>query len=147
MGGGGMLRLGRVQGDRTNTLRLAGGAVVVAEDREGHVLQIPVVMEGPASLAARAVNVRDAAGKPLEPFDLLWKTLLSGWRAVTGAEVDGQQARMALRGGLTPDPGRLWLDKGDPSHGYPYHLVMLRGRDESGRPKVRYTYLYWNQNR
>lgn len=144
--GGGMLRLGRVQGDRTNTLRLAGGAVVVAEDREGHVLQIPVVMEGPASLAARAVNVRDAAGKPLEPFDLLWKTLLSGWRAVTGAEVDGQQVRMALRGGLTPDPGRLWLDKGDPSHGYPYHLVMLRGRDESGRPKVRYTYLYWNQN-
>lgn len=144
--GRGMLRLGGVRGDETNTLRLAGGAVVV-EDGQGALgaLRIPVVMEAPASLAARAGIVRNAAGAPLEPFDLLWKTLFSGWKAVSGAQVDGQQAKMTLWGGETPDPGRLWLEKCDPSHGYPFHLVALQGRDSSGRPKVRYTYLYWNQ--
>lgn len=143
-GGGGLLKLGGLHAAGKNTLYLTDGAAVALareEDAPEDGSPVSVVIDGPAVLAARAVSVRDAAGNPLEPFDLLWKAMLPGWSALTGLEVDGRQAKMAL---LNGDPVRLWLSKGD--HGYPIHSLVFRGRDARGRTLTRYAYLRWNQN-
>lgn len=149
-GEGGLLRLSGLHADGGNTLYLKDGAAVAllqkenAQDGENRAAwTVPVVIDGPALLAAQAVNVRDAAGNPLEPFDLLWKAMLPGWSALASLEVDGRQAKMAL---LNGDPARLWLNKGDPSHGYPIHSVVFRGKDKSGQTLTRYAYLRWNQS-
>ena len=107
---------------------------------------VPVVLDGPASLAAQAQVVRDAGGRTLEPFDVVWKALLPGFSAVTSMAVDGQQARMALLHGQHPDLAKLWLAKGDlSSQGYPAHLLEIRGRDEAGHSRTRYAYLRWER--
>lgn len=141
--GGGLLRAGVIRGDPSSTLRLAGGAVTVTgeEGKTPEALTIPVVMEGAASLAVRAAGVRNAEGQALEPLDLVWKTLLPGWNSLTAMELDGKQTRLALMNG---DPARLWLAKGDASHGYPIHGLILQGKDDSGRPQTRYSYVRWN---
>ena len=148
LGGGGLLRLGSLRAEGESFLRLASGAAVAVTPRENETmgaLAVPVVMDGPASLAAHASAVRDPAGRTLTPFDVVWKTLLPGFSAITSLAVDGRQTKMALLGGENPDPVRLWLAKGDPNHGYPIHAVMIRGRDSTGRPLTRYAYLRWDQ--
>jgi len=146
--GGGLVRIGSLRGDETGILRLTGGAVVmtgsVNEDGEPlGTLNVPVVVDGPALLAARAVSVTSASGKPMAPFDIVWKTLLPGWSALTALSVDGRQGRVPL---LSGEPARLWLEKGDPSHGSPIHTVILWGKDKANRPRTRYAYLRWNES-
>ena len=143
--GSGPLRVGAFQAEQGALLRLAEGAAVMPgkPGEEPVVLTAPVVLEGPASLAANPrAGVRDAGGKALDPFDLVWETLLPGWKTVTSLAVDGKQARMAL---LRGDPVRLWLSKGE--HGYDVHDLVLQGQDEAGRPQTRYAYLVWNRKR
>lgn len=145
--GSGPLRVGAFHTGGGGLLRLAEGAAVMPErgGEELAVLAVPVLLEGPASLAAAARSgVHSADGKALEPFDVVWETLVPGWSRITSVAVDGRQARMAL---LRGDPVRLWLTKGDPSHGYDIHDLALQGRDESGRPQTRYAYLLWNRKR
>lgn len=143
--GTGLLKLGVLRGDRTNVLRMTGGAVVLTgpDGRTLGALTVPVVLEGAASLAARADSVKSPAGEPLEPFDVVWKTL--GWSAVSAAAVDGRQTGLSPGGGHLPEFARLWLTRGDPSHGNPIHTLFLRGRDEAGQLRSRYAYLRWNQ--
>lgn len=126
------------------SLRLAGGNILVKGDQKQPLgaLSAPVVIEGPALLAARPVSVQSPAGKAMAPFDLVWKTLLPGWKGLESLEINGRQARLTL---LSGDPARLWLEKGDPSHGWPAHALVFRGRDESGRLRTRYAYLQWNR--
>lgn len=144
--GSGPLKVGAFQAGENSLLRLAEGAAVMPERAEEEaVLTAPAVLEGPASLAAAARGgVHSADGKALDPFDVVWEALLPGWSGITSMSVDGRQARMAL---LQGDPVRLWLTKGDPSHGYDIHDLVLQGRDESGRPQTRYAYLLWNRKR
>ncbi len=148
LGGGGLLRLGAVHAHESNVLRLTGGAVIV-EGKDGKtpgILTVPVIVEGPVSLAAHAANVRSPEGKVLEPFDIVWQTLLPGFSAITSMAADGRHAKMLLMGGDIPALARLWLEKGDPSsHGYPVCGLEIQGRDQSGRAKTRYTYLLWSQ--
>lgn len=139
LNGGGLLKVGVLRADDSNTLRLTGGAVTVLEQEE---ITVPVLLEGAVSLAARASHVNNFRGEPLKPFDLVWKTLLPGWSSITAIAVDGRQGKMHLMGGDYPDAVRLWLPKGD--HGYP-HALALRGRDAVGHLKTRYAYLHWNQ--
>lgn len=144
--GRGMLRIGAVRGE-TAALRLTGGAAALeSEDGKNGAVTVPVVLDGPVLLAARALNVRSPEGKALEPFDIVWKTLLPGFSAVTSMTLDGRQVKMSLLAGDLPALARLWLDKGDPSsHGYPAHTLTVQGRDQFGRPRTRYAYLFWNQ--
>ena len=147
-GGSGLLKLGLLHANASNTLHLTEGAVTV-ETQEGeaaHSIAARVLLEGTASLAAPANNVSNLNGKPLAPFDVIWKTLLPGWSHITSMALDGKQGRMNLRGGDHPDPARLWLAKGDPTHGFSIHSLVLRGRDRAGRLQTRYAYLRWNQN-
>lgn len=144
LSGGGLVRTGGVFGGEGSFLRLSGGAMAVtAEDGETlGTLNVPVVIDGPALLAARAVHVTSAAGKPMAPFDIVWKTLLPGWSHITSLAADGRQAHMAVMSGA---PARLWLEKADPSQGSPIHPVVIRGKDKLGRPKIHYAYLRWNE--
>lgn len=143
--GSGLLRIGSVRSDGANTLRLIGGALAVTEKNSGSpgVLTVPVVLEGPAFLSAHAESVRSVDGRRLEPFDIVWRTLLPGWSSITALGLDGRLAKMSHLG---PDsPLRLWLEKGELTHGYPVHAVVLQGEDEFGRPRTRYAYLRWSQ--
>lgn len=143
---GGFLTLGAVRGGTHGLLRLTGGAAVLvgrSQETAPGALTVPVVLDGPVSLMARASSVRDGGGKALQPFDVVWKTLLPGFHALTSLEIDGQRSRLSL----TRDQAmRLWLAKGDLSNqGYPAHGLVIRGRDQMGRLRTRYAYLHWNQ--
>lgn len=139
--GSGLLRLERLEAGESNTLHLRSGGLAVAEREGSEPLTVPIRLDGPVSLAAQAVNIRDASGKAVEPFDVVWKTLLPGWGGIESMEVDGRQMKLAL---LNGDPARLWLDKGNSSHGYTIHTLTVYGKDQSGRPRTRYAYLHWN---
>lgn len=147
--GTGPLKVDAFRTEAGALLRLAEGASVMPgkpgrePGEEPLVLTVPVVLEGPASLAAAPrAGVRGADGKALDPFDILWEKLLPGWTGITSVAVDGKQARMAL---LRGDPARLWLSKGE--HGCDIHDLVLQGRDQAGRPQTRYAYLVWDQKR
>ena len=142
--GEGRLVLDAFRAASSASLRLTGGAVQVKGEKGEAlgVLNVPVVIDGPAVLAARPLSVHTPAGKAAAPFDLIWKTLLPGWKGLDSLELNGRQVRLAL---LSGDPARLWLEKGDPSHGWPAHVLVLRGRDESSQLKTRYAYLQWNR--
>jgi hypothetical protein len=142
--GEGRLVLDAFRAASSASLRLTGGAVQVKGEKGEALgaLNVPVVIDGPAVLAARPLSVHTPAGKAAAPFDLIWKTLLPGWKGLDSLELNGRQARLAL---LSGDPARLWLEKGDPSHGWPAHALVLRGKDESGQLKTRYAYLQWNR--
>ncbi|WP_300412758.1 hypothetical protein [uncultured Oscillibacter sp.] len=146
LGGGGLARIGSLRAEGEGVLRLTGGAVIVAPVREGEsfgALPVPVVVDGPVLLAARAAQVTSAAGKPMAPFDIVWRTLLPGWSAITALAAEGRQGRAALMSG---EPARLWLEKGNPSQGSPIQPVVIRGKDRNGQPAVRYAYLRWNES-
>lgn len=144
LSGGGPVRIGLLRGGEDSVLRLTGGVVLAEAGEEGGdygILSVPVVIDGPVLLAARAAAVTNGAGKPMAPFDVVWRTLLPGWSAVTSLTVDGKHGRTML---LNGEPARLWLEKGE--RGSPIHTVIIRGRDEAQRPKTRYAYLRWNEN-
>ena len=145
--GGGFLRMGSLEAAPTALLRLRPGAA--AEVRRGEDsmggTRIPVILEGPASLAVQADRVSDPRRRSLDPVDVIWKALLPGWSAVTAMAVDGRQVRTHLPGGELPALVRLWLGKGDGSQGHPIHSLAFWGRDGAGRAKTRYAYLRWNQ--
>ncbi len=145
--GGGFLRMGSLEAAPTALLRLRPGAA--AEVRRGEEpmggTRIPVILEGPASLAVQTDRVSDPRGRSLDPVDVIWKALLPGWSAVTAMAVDGRQVRTHLPGGELPALVRLWLGKGDGSQGHPIHSLAFWGRDGAGRAKTRYAYLRWNQ--
>ena len=142
--GGGLLWLDHLQGDASNLLRLTGGAVIVPEkdEQSRQAVTVPIVVEGAASLMAHAASVSGPDGKALEPFDLMWKTLLSGMSAMTSLEVDGEKSKQSLHNG---DLARLWLAKEDLNHGYTVHTLFIQGKDEAGRLHSRYAYLRWNR--
>ena len=144
LGGSGQVLIGRLQAGRSNALHFTGGIIAVAgqSDEEPGVLNLPVAVDGPVILSARAAGVSNSQGKALEPFDLVWKTLLPGWRAVTSLTVDGRQIKIPWDGSC-PDPARLWLEKGN--SGYTVHTLVIRGQDEFDQPQARYAYLRWNQ--
>ena len=143
LSGGGLVRIGALRGDESNVLRLTGGAVIFAAEEDGTPgrLAVPVVIEGPVFLATQAAKVTSGSGKPMAPFEIVWRTLLPGWSAVTSLTVDGKQGRVAL---LSGEPARLWLEKGE--RGSPVLTVVIRGKDEIQRPKTRYAYLRWNEH-
>lgn len=149
LSGGGLLRVSAVHGNPTNLLRLESGAVVVV-GKNGETfgrLTVPVILAAPASLAAQAVDVRSAGGKPMEPMDVVWKVLFPGFSSVSLLEAEGHQAKMSLLNSRHAGLVRLWMEKGDLSaHGNPFHSLMIQGKDELGRMKTRYAYLYWNQH-
>lgn len=145
LGGGGLLHLGALEGGPGSALRLTGGAVVVENREDGSPLTLPIVVDGPVLLAARAANVTAPSGQALEPADLLWRALLPDWSSVTDVTAEGRHARMLLHGQSHPEALRLWLYKGDPSHGYPLHALAFRGRDRTGQLRTRYAYLRWSQ--
>lgn len=138
--GGGQLRIGQLRADDTNTLRLVGGAVTIEEQEGEKILTVPIVVDGPVSLIAQAVHVTSPEGKTLEPFDIVWKTLLPNWSDITAMELEGKQTKQALQNG---DQARLWLNKGD--QGYPIHTLVIEGRDKAGKMRTRYAYLRWEQ--
>lgn len=143
LGGGGLVRIGALRGDESTVLRLTGGAVIVAPSEEGETfgtLTVPVVLDGPVLLAAQA-GVTSANGKPMAPFDIVWRTLLPGWSALASLTVDGKHGRAML---LSGESARLWLEKGE--RGSPVHTVIIRGKDQAQRPKTRYAYLRWNES-
>ena len=143
--GSGLLRIGELRAGAAGVLRLTGGAVALSGGDAG-ALAASVVVDGPVSLvAAEGIAVVDAQGKPLEPFDVIWKTLLPEWSSLTSLGVDGRQGQLALRLDHQSELARLWLLKGDASHGWPAHTITLRGRDKMGRPQVRYVYVRWDQ--
>lgn len=144
LGGEGRLELGGVRGDLSNTLRLTGGGVIVRGEKGEPFgrLDLPVVVDGPASLAAHVLRVTDPEGKPMKPFDLLWSTLLPGWGGLSGLKAGERQGRLAL---LSGDPARLWLAQGDPSQGFPAHSLTFQSQEKSGQIRTRYAYLQWNR--
>lgn len=142
--GGGLLRLDSLRSGSSNLLRLTGVAVMLpAEDGSPRqAAAAPVPVEGAAPLMVQAADVGSTGGKTLEPFDLVWKTLLSGMSAMTSLEVDGEKVKQSL---LNDGLSRLLLEKGDPNHGYTVHTLLIQGKDEAGRLSSRYAYLRWNQ--
>lgn len=145
--GGGFLRAQSLEAGPAALLRLRPGAALEARKGEEPMgaAKLPVILEGPASLAVRADRVSDPRGRALDPFDVVWKALLPGWSAVTALAVDGRQVKTHLPGGELPALVRLWLGKGDGSQGYPVHSLAFWGRDGAGRLKTQYAYLRWSQ--
>ena len=141
--GGGLVRIGVLRGGPAGVLRLTGGAVEIGGAREGTEL----VVDGPVSLiAAEGITVQNARGEELTPFDILWKTLLPEWNALTGLTVDGQPGRLGLPNDQ-PDFLRMWLLRGEEDKGYPAHTIALRGRDRAGRTTTWYFYVRWDEGK
>ena len=138
--GGGLVRIGVLRGETSGVLRLTAGAVEIGGAQGG----ASVVVDGPVSLiAAEGIAVRNAQGEELTPFDILWKTLLPEWSALTGLAVDGRQAKLGLPNDQ-PDFTRMWLLRGE-NKGYPVHTIALRGRNRTGRTTTWYFYVRWDE--
>lgn len=140
--GGGSVHIGMLRGGASGVLRLTGGAVVIDEAQKGAC----VVVDGPVSLiAAEGIAVRNARGEELTPFDILWKTMLPEWSALTDLMADGRQNRLGLPDGQ-PDFTRMWLLRGE-DKGRPVHTIAFRGRDKTGRPATHYIYVRWDEGK
>ena len=106
-----------------------------------------MVIDGAVSLiAAEGAAVQNARGEELTSFDILWKTILPEWSALTGLTVDGQTTRLGLLGDR-PDFLRMWLLRGEEEKGYPAHTIALRGRDRVGRTTTWYLYVRWDEGK
>ena len=141
--GGGLVHIGMLRGGASSVLRLIAGAAVIDGAQGG----ASVMVDGPVSLiAAEGIAVQNAWGEELTSFDILWKTLLPEWSALTGLMVDGRQTRLGLPGGQ-PDFLRMWLLRGEEEKGYPAHTIALRGRDRAGRTAAWYIYVRWDDSK
>lgn len=144
LAGSGLTRLGDIKGGPDNVLRLKEGAFIL--ERQAAELPIRVVIEGAVMLQVpRESHVFNALGEELEPYDLMWKSMFPGWSSLEGMTIDGRHAQMMLLRSAQPDLARLWLLKGDPSQGYPAHLIALEGRGRSEELQTRYVYLQWSR--
>lgn len=144
LAGDGLVHIGDVKGESQNILRLKEGAFILAH--QGTEVPVRLVADGPVILqAARESHVFNAQGEQLEPYDLLWKAMFPEWNTLTAINIDGHQAQVMLARNAQPDLARLWLLKGDPSQGYPAHLIALEGRDRAGELRTRYVYLQWSR--
>lgn len=148
LGGGGLTRIGvlRSMGEGS-TLRLTGGMVELLEAQSGPGTPAPVVVvDGPVSLlVGNGIVVRDPQGETLMPLDILWKTMLPGWSALTSLMVDGKQGQLVRTAEDHPDPIRLWLQRGNENQGFPAHSIVLQGRNQAGQARVHYVYVRWDQ--
>ena len=141
--GGGLAHIGVLRGGAASVLRLMGGAVEIG----GAQGLARVVVDGAVSLiAADGITVQNARGEELTSFDILWKTLLPEWSALTGLTVDGQSGRLGLPDDQ-PDFVRMWLLRGEEDKGYPAHTIALRGRDRAGRTTTWYLYVRWDEGK
>ena len=141
--GGGLVHIGALRGGPSGVLRLIGGAVELGGTQGG----VSVMVDGPVSLiSAEGIAVQNARGEDLTPFDILWKTLLPEWSALTGLTVDGQPGRLGLPNDR-PDFLRMWLLRGEEDKGYPAHTIALRGRDRAGRTTTWYIYVRWDEGK
>ena len=141
--GGGLLHINSLQGGASSVLRLAGGSVVLSQTEAG-TLAASVVADGPVSLlAAEGIIVLNAQEKPLDAFDIVWKTLLPEWSELTSLALDGRQSQLILREDQM-DMVRLWLLKQDSDGKWPAHTIVLRGRDKVGRARTQYIYVRWD---
>lgn len=144
LSGTGLTRIGSVRGGHDSILRLREGAFIL----EHQDIDTParVIVDGAVVLhAPRESHVFNAQGEELEPYDLTWKSMFPGWSSIEGMVIDGRRAQMMLMRGAQPDIARLWLIKGDPSQGYPAHLIALEGRGMAGELRTRYVYLQWSR--
>lgn len=140
----GLTHIGTVKGGPENVLRLKEGAFVM--DDQALALPMRVVIDGAVMLnAPRESRVFNAQGEPLEPWDLMWKEIFPDMNSLGSVVIDGRRASLALERSAQPDIMRLWLFKGDPSQGYPAHLVALEGRTRAGELATRYVYLQWSR--
>ena len=140
--GGGLVHIGTLRGGASGVLRLIGGAVELDRAQGG----ASVVVDGAVSLiAAEGIAVQNARGEEMASFDILWKTLLPEWSALTGLAVDGQATRLGLPDDR-PDFLRMWLLRGE-DKGYPAHTIALRGRDRAGRTSTWYIYVRWDEGK
>ena len=138
--GGGVVRIGMLRG-ASGVLRLSAGVVEIGGVQGG----ASVVVDGPVSLiAAEGIAVQNTRGEEMTPFDILWKTLLPEWSALTGLTVDGQNGRLGLPNDR-PDFLRMWLLRGEEEKGYPVHTIALRGRNSVGRTTTWYIYVRWDE--
>lgn len=144
-GGEGLLETGRFTADGTNRITVTGGALSV-EGGQGSLNGAQVYMAGCASLAAQVRTVQTPGGQA-EPFDVLWKALLPGWKQIDGMIVDGQRTQMSLfQSGEQMSAARLWLNREtDPSHGHPIHSVTIMGRDEADEQQVHSVWVRWDE--
>ena len=141
--GGGLVHIGALRGGAASVLRLIGGAVEIDKAQGG----VSVVVDGAVTLIApEGIAVQNARGEELTSLDILWKTLLPEWSALTGLTVDGQTTRLGLAGDR-PDFLRMWLLRGEEDKGYPAHTIALRGRDRVGRTATWYIYVRWDEGR
>lgn len=144
LSGSGLTHIGDIKGGPDNTLRLREGAFML--ERQAAGLPVRVVIDGAVVLQApRESHVFNAQGEELEPYDLMWKSMFPDWSSIEGMVIDGRHAEMMLMRNSQPDLARLWLFKGDPSQGYPAHLIALEGRDRAGELRTRYVYLQWSR--
>ncbi|MCI8415152.1 MAG: hypothetical protein HFF00_05925 [Ruminiclostridium sp.] len=143
--GSGLLQIGALRGEAASVLQLVGGAVTLNTEEAETLAAVRIVVDGPVSLfAAQNLPVVNAQGKALTPFDLLWKAILPQWSAVTALAVDGRQGQLALREDQL-SLARLWLLKENSSQGFPAHSIVLRGRDQTGRPRTWSAFVRWDQ--
>lgn len=140
----GLTRIGDMKGGPDNLLRLREGAFML--ERQAAELPVRIVIDGAVVLQApKESHVFNALGEELEPYDLMWKDMFPDWNSIESMIIDGRHAQMALLRNAQPDLARLWLLKGDPSQGYPAHLIALEGRDRAGELRTRFVYLQWSR--
>ncbi len=142
--GGGIVHIGQLRG-ADGVLRLIGGVVVLDDVQALEARGVSVVVDGAVLLLAPdSLAVHNAQGERLTPFDILWKTMLPEWSALTGMALDGKEGRFGLPGQQF-DPARMWLLKGNEDKGWPAHTIALRGRDRAGRSAAHYVYVRWDE--
>lgn len=144
LSGTGLTHIGGIKGGPDSVLRLSGGAFIL--EHPDIELPVRVVIDGAVVLhAPKESHVFNALGEELEPYDMMWKSMFPQWSSIEGMVIDGRRAQMMLMRGAQPDIARLWLLKGDPSQGYPAHLIALEGRGMAGELRTRYVYLKWSR--
>lgn len=153
----GMLRIGQLVANHSNTIFVAGGAVTIEQQNDSanrstqtalEAQKVSVYLTNTASWVAQTVNVYlpNRPATALQPFDLIWKTFLPNWSYINAMEIDNKQTTLlAFNRSINPDMIRLWLDK-EPNgkHGHPIHRLVFYGKDKSNQPVTRYAYLRWN---
>ena len=140
----GLTTIGTLKGGPDNTLRLKEGAFLL--ERQAAELPVKIVIDGAVILQApKESHVFNPQGEELEPYDLPWKDMFPEWSSVESIVIDGRHAQVLLARNAQPDLARLWLLKGDPSQGYPAHLIALEGRSSAGELRTRYVYIQWNR--